>query len=259
MEIIQTIMTNSYYYAVKPRYFPNHTPVGLVLHSVGCPQPDATTFVKAWNKPSYKTASVHGFIDADSGVVYQTMPWDMIAPHVGGSYNYTHIGIEMCEPPNIKYVSGANFTCSNPAKAREYVERTTKSAVELFAYLCERFNLDPLNKKVVCSHHEAYTMGVGTNHGDPEHLWNGLGMSWTMDKFRKAVCKKMEQNKAGVKAVYNTINECPAWAQPTIQKLIDKTILLGTSAETTELNLNDDICRTLVILDRAGSFDNEIS
>ena len=50
------------------------TPQGLMLHSVGCAQPDAMAFVQSWNQPGVK-ACVHGFIDANTGAVYQTLPW----------------------------------------------------------------------------------------------------------------------------------------------------------------------------------------
>ena len=49
---------------------------GLMLHSVGCPQPKAAAFIASWNKPSYGSACVHAFIDANDGTVYQTLPWD---------------------------------------------------------------------------------------------------------------------------------------------------------------------------------------
>lgn len=40
-----------------------------------------------------------------------------------------------------------------------------------------------------CSHRKREHIGWGsTNHGDPEHLWKGLGLPYTMDGFeRKAV------------------------------------------------------------------------
>ena len=71
---------------------------GLMLHSVGCPQPSAMAFIKNWNSPSYTRACVHGFIDANDGKVYQCLPWTMRGWHGGGSSNNTHIGVEMCEP-----------------------------------------------------------------------------------------------------------------------------------------------------------------
>ena len=83
------------------------TPQGLMLHSVGCAQPDAMAFVQSWNQPGVK-ACVHGFIDANTGAVYQTLPWTCRGWHGGGSSNNTHIGVEMCEPASIRYTSGAS-------------------------------------------------------------------------------------------------------------------------------------------------------
>ena len=51
---------------------------------------------------------------------------------------------------------------------------------------------------------------------------------------------------------YNTVKECPSWAQKTIQKLVDKGTLNGTG---NGLDLSHDTVRILVILDREGIFD----
>ena len=164
---------------------------GLMLHSVGVPQPNASVFLTNWNKASYNAACVHGFIDANDGTVYQTLPWDHRGWHCGASANNTHIGVEMCEPYCLKYSGGASFTCSDPTAAKAAVKRTYDAAVELFAMLCQRFGLDPLADGVIISHHEGALRGVASNHGDPEHLWNQLGTGYTMDGFRKAVKSAM--------------------------------------------------------------------
>ena len=159
---------------------------GLMLHSVGCAQPSATAFVRTWNQPGVK-ACVHGFIDANTGTVYQTLPWTRRGWHAGGSANNTHIGVEMCEPACIRYTSGSNFTCSDLSAARAVAKRTYEAAVELFAYLCKQYNLNPAADGVVISHREGHSRGIASNHGDPEHLWKGLGLGYTMDGFRKDV------------------------------------------------------------------------
>ena len=159
---------------------------GIMLHSVGCPQPSAMAFVKSWNTPN-ATVCVHSFIDGNSGEVYQTLPWDYRGWHCGGSANGTHIGIEMCEPDCLTYTSGSNFTCSNKTRARDSLKITYNSAVDLFAYLCEKYDLDPIKQGVIISHVEGYKMGIASNHGDPTHLWNKLGTGYTMDGFRKDV------------------------------------------------------------------------
>jgi N-acetyl-anhydromuramyl-L-alanine amidase AmpD len=182
MHITTTILTNN------PCYKAGKTikVKGLMLHSVGCPQPSAMVFVKSWNTSSTKVC-VHGFIDGNTGEVYQTLPWNHKGWHCGRAANDTHIGVEMCEPDCIKYTSGSKFTCSDNAKAKAIVERTYKSAVELFAYLCKQYALNPLAEGVIISHSEGYAKGLASNHGDPEHLWKGLKMPYTMDGFRKDV------------------------------------------------------------------------
>lgn len=182
MKITKKILTNN------PCYKAGKTikVKGLMLHSIGCPQPSAEKLIKNWNTSSANVC-VHGFIDGNTGEVYQTLPWDRRGWHCGSTANGTHIGIEMCEPDCIKYTSGANFTCSDMAKAKAVVERTYKSAVELFAHLCAEFALNPIAEGVILSHSEGYKKGVASNHADPEHLWKGLKLPYTMDGFRKDV------------------------------------------------------------------------
>lgn len=182
MNIITNILANNSCYLANKTIQVK----GLMLHSVGCPQPSAMAFVKSWNNPTIQ-ACVHGFIDANTGDVYQTLPWKHRGWHAGGTANNTHIGVEMCEPDCIKYTGGASFTCTDVARARVMAERTYKSAVELFAHLCKEFSLNPLADGVIIAHNEGYARGWASNHADPEHLWKGLKMAYTMDGFRKDV------------------------------------------------------------------------
>ena len=190
MNITKSILTNN------PCYKAGKTikVKGLMLHSVGCSQPSAMVFIKSWNTPSSKVC-VHGFIDGNTGGVYQTLPWNHRGWHCGGTANNTHIGVEMCEPDCIKYTSGAKFTCSDTAKAKAIVERTYKSAVELFAHLCAEYALNPLAEGVILAHNEGYTRGLASNHADPEHLWKGLKLPYTMDGFRRDVKSAMSPTK----------------------------------------------------------------
>lgn len=192
MKLVQSIMTKNPCYTAGRKI----TVKGLMLHSVGCPQPNASVFIKNWNTPSYGTACVHGFIDGNDGTVYQTLPWNHRGGHCAsgpkGSGNNTHIGVEMCEPASIRYTGGSSFTCSNLSAARTSVKKTYEAAVELFAYLCKLYGLNPTADGVIISHREGHARGIASNHGDPEHLWNGLGMGYTMNTFRKDVKEKMQ-------------------------------------------------------------------
>ncbi|MBT9793163.1 N-acetylmuramoyl-L-alanine amidase [Clostridium sp. MCC334] len=191
MKLVQSILTKNPCYTAGRKI----TVKGLMLHSVGCPQPKASVFINSWNSPSYDNACVHGFIDGNDGTVYQTLPWNHRGWHCGsgskGSGNNTHIGVEMCEPACIRYMSGSNFTCSDLSAARAVAKRTYEAAVELFAYLCKQYNLNPAADGVIISHREGHSRGIASNHGDPEHLWKGLGMGYTMDGFRKDVKSAM--------------------------------------------------------------------
>ena len=187
MKLVQSILTKNPCYTAGRKI----TVKGLMLHSVGCPQPKASVFINSWNSPSYDNACVHGFIDGNDGTVYQTLPWNHRGWHCGsgskGSGNNTHIGVEMCEPACIKYTSGSNFTCSDTATAKAVAKRTYEAAVELFAMLCKQYGLNPTADGVILSPREGHRRGIASNHGDPEHLWTQLGMGYTMDGFRQAV------------------------------------------------------------------------
>lgn len=249
------------------------TVTGLMLHSVGVPQPDPLVFIRQFDKADYDRACVHGFIGADE--TYITLPIletpgkAMRGWHGGKSAsNNTMIGVEMCEPNTIKYVGGVTFQALNRVKAVEYVEAVTKRAVDLFAQLCTFHRLDPLEDGVIVSHAEGNRRGIASAHADPDHLWKGLNMDYSMDHFRRDVAEKMkgedDMTKDEVKAIvkevlaenaeliYNSVADVPGWAKPTIEKLVDKGVLLGTGLG---LNLDYDTLRVLVINDRAGLYD----
>lgn len=194
MKIIESFLTKNDCYKTNRTI----TVKGLMLHSVGTPQPSAKVFVNNWNKPGL-TKCVHGFIDANDGTIYQTLPWTHRGWHGGGSSNNTHIGVEMCEPAQIKYTGGATFSIvgktetekvENKKKAIAAAMTTYSSAVELFAMLCKKYKLNPITQ--ICSHSEGHRKGIASNHGDCDHLWRQLGMSVSMDTFRADVKKAME-------------------------------------------------------------------
>lgn len=192
MQLIKRYITNNTCYKNNvskedSRYttFQNRGPQGLMLHSVGCSQPSAKVFADQWDKSGIEVA-VHAVLQAD-GTVYQCLPWNYRGWHAGGTANNTHVGVEMTEPSQIKYTGGSAFTVLDMAAAQAQARGTYQTAVQLFAKLCYDYKLDPLADGVIISHHEGYLQGVASNHGDPEHLWLGLGLSYTMDGFRRDV------------------------------------------------------------------------
>lgn len=215
MKIVNSIMTKNPCYTEGRKIAVK----GLMLHSVGCAQPKASVFINGWNKSTYTNACVHAFIDALDGNVYQTLPWNHRAWHCGASGNNTHIGVEMCEPDCITYTAGSTFSCSNLARAQQQTKRTYDAAVELFTKLCTDYGLDPTAAGVIVSHKEGHARGIASNHGDPEHLWNQLGMGYTMDGFRRDVASKMGKKTTTASSASTTKKNS---AQTTFIKAVQK-------------------------------------
>ena len=203
------------------------SPTGLMLHSVGCAQPKASVFVRSWNKAKVQKC-VHAFIDANDGEVYQTLPWVTRGWHAGGSANNTHIGVEMCEPDCIKYTKGASFEVVNLEKAQKQAKTAYDSAVKLFASLCKQFNIKPSN---IISHSEGHKLGIASGHVDPEHLWRGLNLPYTMDVFRADVSHEMQLVKTPeIKQVQSVKPVQTNTPENTVMKKIwDKLIAAGFS------------------------------
>ena len=178
INIVEAIVTANKCYQIGAALYPQ----GIMLHSVGCAQPSAAVFARSFNQyqPGGVSVCVHAFAQAD-GTVYQTLPWETIAWHCGGSANSTHIGVEMTEPS-----AGMTY-----AEAAEQIAGTYHTAVELFAALCKKYGLDPVRDGVIIGHAEGHRRGVASNHADPELLWRTYDMGYTMDGFRRDVAAKM--------------------------------------------------------------------
>ena len=238
MDIVEAFATkNRCYQAAIPLY-----PQGIMLHSIGTPQPSAAVLARYFDQyqPGGQSVCVHAFVQAD-GTVYQTLPWEMRGWHCGGAANGTHIGVEMTEP-------GAGMPY---AAAAEQITGTYRTAVALFAQLCEMYSLDPLADGVIIGHAEGHRRGVASNHADPEYLWNAYGMGYTMDGFRQDVYAEMRKNDEEDDENmirYNTIEEVPSWAQEETQKLIDRGALLGD--EHGNLDVTMDMLRTMIVCQR---------
>ena len=150
----------------------------LVLHSTAARGVMAKDWFSRWNKPYpelSRLVCVHAFVDDKEA--WQYLPWNHRGWHAGGDANNFAIGVEMCED---RY------------HTKEFADKTVKNAAELFAFLCKKFNLDPM--KDIFSHSEGYKLGVCSNHADPEHWITKFG--YTMDKFRRMVADIMKAESA---------------------------------------------------------------
>lgn len=179
---------------------PNMSKVlGIMVHSTGCNNPNLRRYVGPddgllgptssanWNQRTIngkvQKLGVHGFIGKlKDGTVatYQVQKWNHKCYHCGvgtsgKSGNSNYIAFEICE---------------DDLTDEAYCKACYKEAVELCAYLCEMFKLNPLTN-IVC-HCEAYKKGFASNHADVMHWWKKFGLS--MDQFRVDVKNEMEDN-----------------------------------------------------------------
>lgn len=163
-------------------------PRGVMVHSTGANNPYLRRYIapddgrlgapspRHWNQGGVG-ACVHAMIGkaADGSVaIYQTLPWTMRGWHCGRSGNDTHISFEICEDGLTDEV---------------YFRDTYQAAVELTAYLCQLYHLDPQADGVVLCHSEGYQRGIASNHADVMHWWRKFGVD--MDDFRADVAAEM--------------------------------------------------------------------
>lgn len=201
-----------------------------------------------WNH-TYREAGVNAWIGKlENGKVaaVQTGHWNKMAWGCGsgskGSCNNGWIQFEICE-------DGLNDSV--------YFEKVYQEAVELTAYLCKLYNIDPngvvtvngVKIPTILCHQDSYRLGFGSNHGDVLNWFPKF--SKTMDDFRADVAAKMEKEGDDM-TYYKTLKDVPSYYQAAVKKAIDKGALNGTGDG---LNVSEDLCRMLTILDRLGKLD----
>lgn len=188
MQIIEALCTGNSRYKAAQIFAPQ----GVVLHSIGTPQPSAQVLRDYWQRNSSQYV-VH-YMVSDSQILH-CMPDNYKCWHVGSPGNNKYIGIEMGEPSQIRYTSGARFTVSDLAAAQRYARAAYKNAVQLIAHLCKKHGWEP--QSAVWTHCEITKQRMSnTDHVDPQHLWDGLGMGYDLAKLRRDVKAAMGDNTA---------------------------------------------------------------
>ena len=213
MQLVKRFMTKNRCFT-SPRKI---KPTKLILHSLGVAQPNANVLINSWDRQT-AGVSIHAFI-MDNQII-QTLPWDYKGWHVGkgtkGSWNGNSIGVEICEPSGHKY-KGGTMIGYDVVKNSGYFNKVYHNAVELFAYLCNEFSLDPL-KDILC-HSEVHKLGYGSNHADVMHWFPKHGAS--MDGFRQDVKLLMAKPYIPTKAITPESPEKDiAWAQEKLNKVL---------------------------------------
>lgn len=190
-------------------------PKGILWHCTGCNNPNLWRYVQPSDNDPKKDELLAKFgvnkyrSDWNHGTVYagvnawigklangevttvQTLPWNYApwgcASGVYGSCNDTHIQFEMCE---------------DELNDRAYFEKCYKEGVELTAYLCKLYNIDPhgmtrvgaTTVPTILCHYDSYCYGVGSGHYDVYNWFNRFGK--TMDDVRNDVAKLLNEKPA---------------------------------------------------------------
>ena len=262
MKLLSCVLTENDCYQTKRTI----TPKGVMVHSTGANNPNLRRYVQPvastpgraellaqlgkntngndWNRPGIN-ACVHGFVGklADGSVAaVQTLPWNHRGWHAGDgtsgkSANDTHISFEICEDG-----------LTDPV----YFAQAYRTAAELTAMLCTKYNLDPMADRVVICHQDGYRLGIASNHGDVYNWFPKFGK--TMDDFRAEVVRIMngKSEEDDDMTYYKTLADVPAWYKDAVQKAVNKGALNGSGGV---LNVSEDLCRTLTVLDRLGKLD----
>ena len=260
MKLLECILTDNDCYKTKRTIRPQ----GVMVHSTGADNPMLRRYVQPvggtpgredllaalganpngnhWNRPGLDVC-VHGFVGklADGSIAaVQTLPWEHRGWHAGDgtsgkSANDTHISFEICE---------------DDLTGGEYFAQIYRAAVELTAMLCRRYGLDPLADGVVICHSEGYRRGMASGHADVEHWFPRFGKS--MDDFRRDVAAELDgdgKEDDGM-VYYRNLDDVPEYYRAAVEKLVEAGALKGL--EEGVLNVSEDFCRTMTVLDRLG-------
>lgn len=87
--------------------------------------------------------------------------------------------------------------------------------------------------------------------GDMNTFRNEAAYYWVIDarEYNKSTGKEDDDEVV----TYKTLKDVPSWYRPSVQKVVEKGALKGD--QNGVLNVSEDLCRTLTVLDRLGKLD----
>lgn len=218
----------------------------IVIHHTGDDDIDASAKqIDQWHTNKDMVAIGYHYVIRKNGTIEEGRPDWAVGGHAYGE-NWHTIGI---------HLSGA-FNKVQPT------EKQIESCAHLVAYLCEKWGI-PIDRAHIVGHRE-----VNDDTSCPgDNLFAKLDLivskaAWYAKQEgeeREADWKEdMEdiknelEEKERREMRYNTFDELPDWAKPTVKKIMDKKLLSGDGEN---LDLSADMIRVFVALDRNGTFD----
>lgn len=201
-------------------------PRGILIHSTGANNPYLKRYVQPnnlnndkaylltilgkningndWNHIEHQ-AGVNAFIgklNNEQIATVQTLPWIFRPWGCGsgpkGSCNDNWIQIEICE---------------DDLNNRNYFEAIYNELIELIAYLCKIYNINPsayvdfkgVSVPTILCHADSYDLGLGSNHGDIRHWFPKYGRN--MSTVREDVCRLLNKEEDEDEMTQEKFNE----------------------------------------------------
>lgn len=245
MNLIQCFQTNSSWYKGA---IPDGTPVGVLWHDTGAGNPYIKRYVQPlktdanynemisllgkneynndWNHTSTQTG-VNAFIGklADGSVAtVQCGEWNKHAWGCGGGSKGSCNGYELknnvrtwVKPFWIQFE-----ICDDGYKDKNYFNKAYQEAIELTAYLCALYNIDPFGTyqfngvtvPTILCHKDSHELNLGSNHADVYSWFEKFGAS--MEKVRNDVSALLKTGSNPVEYV-----KSPAATQQFVNDLIN--------------------------------------
>lgn len=208
----------------------------IVIHHTGGNDIDASAEqIHGWHLNNGWAGIGYHYVIRKDGTIERGRPEWAIGSHAYGENSHT-IGI---------HVSG-EFDGAEPTEAQ------IESLCALIDDISKRYGI-PIESESIVGHGELMaTSCPGKNLQallDNGTIFERIGN--LLDPNEKAMDGgQQEGNRLNER--FNTLEACPDWAQPTIEKMIDKGYLKGTGSD---LDLSLDMVRIFIINDRAGLYD----
>ena len=217
-------------------------PRGIILHYIGNPGTTARQNASYFAHVGTQT-SVHYIVDEEE-IIEIIPPEEKSYGTSDRAHNESFIQIEMCHPD----ASG----------------RIEEAVLEKVVWLCREL-MGRYGITEIIRHYDVTGKRCPLWYVEHPEEWEALkgriveGGDEMTEELRGALAE-IEERLTAIEAVtvsrmiYNYVDgNMPEWARGTVQKLMDKGYLRGTDEG---LGLDDAMLRILVMLDRAGVFEN---
>lgn len=211
----------------------------IVIHHTGGNDIDASAQqIHEWHQNQDWAGIGYHFVIRKNGTIERGRPEWAVGSHAYGE-NWHTLGI---------HLSGA-MDKVQPTDAQ------IESCAHLVAYLCDEYEI-PIDREHIVGHRE-----VNDDTSCPgDNLFAKMDLivskaAWYAKQDGEAKEKEWKEDMEEIKKEitrYNTIEELPEWAKPTIQKLVNEGLLSGDGKN---LDLSADMIRVFVVLDRNGTFN----